>query len=332
MDLRSNYVLGKDVFVKLISLDEETVEKLETSLKKGEEYAPFSTVEFLMTYLISKEKPDLISPRSKVLYSDRELSIEFFSDKSYNEVVKEFPEYSPLKNVKTVIIVSEKLEGNLEKYITSVPDRQDLENALIHISWLYFEYQKLFFATHGDPKPANYTWRKLDTPIDITYDFRDSFDNSEKRLIVRKGVKNLFYLTDLEFAHSSFIIKRENKYFNFTKIYDFIDDGRKDIILVPKLSSDPYYDYNVNLYGGYYQKILKKEGDISERFGVFPRMFSIDLLVLIKTFLTYDYSQYFPAYILRKLNLYFTRFIALSQDNRDYIKASPAALAFLISE
>ncbi len=333
MDLRSDYILGKDVFVKLIRLDDETRERLDTSLKNGKEYAPFVTVEFLMTYLISKERPDLISPGSQVLYSDKELDIKYFSDKTYSEIINEFSRFNPNStNVKNVLIISDLLEGNLEKFVRGTPDRKELEDSLIHISWLYFEYSKLFFATHGDAKPANYTWRKLDNPVDITYDFRDSFDSSETRLITRRGVRNLFYLTDLEFAHSPFVITKEGKYFNFTKIYDFIDDGRKDIILVPKLSSDPYYDYNNNLYGGYYQKVVKKEGDIRERFGIFPRMFTIDLLVLIKTFLTYDYPQYFPSYTLRKLNLYFTRFISLSSDNRDYSKASPSAFAFLINE
>ena len=333
MDLRSDYTLGKDVFVKLIRLDDEIKERLEISLKNGKEYAPFATVEFLMTYLMSKERPDLISPGSQVLYSNQELDIEYFSNKTYDEIINEFSRFNPnINNMKSILIISRLVVGNLEQFVRETPDRKELEDALIHISWLYFEYSKLFFTTHGDPKPSNYTWKKLDDPIDITYDFRDSFDSSEKRLIVRKGVRNLFYLTDVEFAHSPFVIEREGKYFNFSKIYDFIDDGRKDIILVPKLSSELYYDYNTNLYGGYYQKVLKKEGDIRERFGVFPRMFSIDLLVLIKTFLTYDYPQYFPSYTLRKLNLYFTRFISLSSENRDYSKASPAAFVFLISE
>ena len=106
--------------------------------------------------------------------------------------------------------------------------------------------------------------------------------------------------------------------YNFTKIYEFIDDKRKDIIVKPKLSSSPYYDYNTNLYGGYEDRV----------FGVFPRIFTIDLLTLVKVYLTYDYPQHFSADLLRKLNIYFTRFLSL---NSNYLKASPAALAILLS-
>ena len=316
MDLRSDYILGKDVFVKLISLDEETLNRLRKALKNGD-YAPFITVEFLITDLISRERPDLISPGSRVLMSERKLDIEYFQNSQYKNIVKEFRDLDLSKDIKSVIIISDKLDGNLEKFIRDPSNRSEIQNALIHICWLYFEYQKLFKCTHGDPKPANYTWRKLDTEIEITYDFRDDFDRSDRRLIKRK-VKNLFYLTDLEFAHSPFLLERDGNKYNFTKIYEFIDDSRKDIIVKPKLSSSPYYDYNTNLYGGYEDRV----------FGVFPRIFTIDLLTLVKVFLTYNYPQHFSSDLLRKINLYFTRFLSL---NYNYIKASPAAFAILLN-
>ena len=315
MDLRSDYIFGKDVFVKLIQLDRETLNRLRNALKTGD-YAPFITVEFLITDLISRERPDLISPGSRVLMSDRNIDIEYFQGAEYKNVVKEFRDLNLEKDVKTVIIISDKLDGNLEKFVRNESNKSEIENALIHICWLYFEYQKLFKCTHGDPKPANYTWRKLDTEIEIEYDFRDEFDNGDHRLIKRK-VKNLFYLTDLEFAHSPFILERGNKKYNFTKIYEFIDDKRKDIILQPKLSSSPYYDYNTNLYGGYEDRV----------FGIFPRFFVIDLLTLVKVFLTYDYPQQIGRKVLRKLNIYFTRYLSLTYN---FLKVSPAALAILL--
>ena len=315
MDLRSDYIFGKDVFVKLIQLDKETLTRLRLALKTGD-YAPFITVEFLITDLIRRERPDLISPGSRVLMSEKKLDIEYFQDSEYKNIVKEFRELDLSKDVKSVIIISDKLDGNLERFIR-YGEKSEIENALIHICWLYFEYQKLFKCTHGDPKPANYTWRKLDAEIEITYDFRDEFDSSEKRLIKRK-VRNLFYLTDLEFAHSPFLLEREGKKYNFTKIYEFIDDKRNNILYKPRLSSSPYYDYNTNLYGGYEDRI----------FNIFPRIFTIDLLTLVKVFFTYDYPQHFPADLLRKLNLYFTRFLSL---NYNYLKASPAAFSILLS-
>ena len=315
MDLRSDYIFGKDVFVKIVSIDSETLNRLRHALKNGD-YAPFISVEFLITDLISRERPDLISPGSRVLMSERNIDIEYFQGAEYKNVIREFRDLDLQKDVKTVIIISDKLDGNLEKFVREASNKSEIENALIHICWLYFEYQKLFKCTHGDPKPANYTWRKLDTEIEIEYDFRDEFDNGDHRLIKRK-VKNLFYLTDLEFAHSPFILERGNKKYNFTKIYEFIDDKRKDIILKPKLSSSPYYDYNTNLYGGYEDRV----------FGIFPRIFVIDLLTLVKVFLTYDYPQHFPPNLLRKLNIYFTRYLSLTTN---FLKASPAALAILL--
>jgi hypothetical protein len=316
MDLRSDYIFGKDVFVKVVSIDRETLERLRNALKSGD-YVPFITVEFLITNLISRERPDLISPGSRVLMSERNIDIEYFQESEYQNIIREFKDLDLSKDIKTAIIISDKLDGNLEKFIRDVSNRSEIENALIHICWLYFEYQKLFKCTHGDPKPANYTWRKLDTEIEIEYDFRDDFDRSDKRLIKRK-VRNLFYLTDLEFAHSPFILEREGKKYNFTKIYEFIDDKRKDIILKPKLSSAPYYDYNTHLYGGYEDRV----------FGIFPRIFAIDLLTLVKVFLTYDYSLYFPSNLLRKLNLHFTRYVSL---NNSFLKCSPAAFAILLN-
>lgn len=344
MDLRSDYILGKDFFLKVINIDSETSLRLKDSLEKNE-YAPFDCVEFLITYLLTKKGKDLISPKTEVLSSSGNYNIDYFKNKNYNSITedKNFVNFEKelkgnIANIQTVIIISERVEGNLDAFIRTSPINKDLEDAFIHICWLYYEYQKRFFCTHGDPKAANYTWKRLDTPIDITYNF-------ENKNITRKGVKNIFYLTDLEFAHSPFTIKEEIqysvgmqikysggiqlKYFNFTKIYDFIDDKRKDIIFTPKLSSSPYYDYNINLYGGYEEKILKDSGSIMERYGHFPRIFSIDLLTLIKTLLTYDYPKYLTPQILRKFNLYFTRFISLTED---YNKVSPTSLAILLSE
>ena len=332
MDLRSDYILGKDFFVKVVNLDNEDSDRLEKAMKDGQ-YVPFTSVEFLITYILEKKRKDLLSPKTEVFTSEKIYTIENFKNiEYYEDLTKNMKNLgfanTITKKVKTAVIISERLEGNLDAFIRTSPSNKDLEDAFIHISWLYFEYQKLTFCTHGDPKPANYTWKVLNVPVDIVYDFRDSFDNSEKRQIKRTGVKNLFYFTDLEFAHSPFTIVDQNKYYNFTKIYEFIDDSRKDIIYYPKLSSEPYYDYNTNLYGGYEQKILKYAGDMEERFGLFPRLFTIDLLTLIKTILTYDYSRYLSPEIHRKFNLYFTRFLSLSED---YIKASPASLAIMLS-
>lgn len=314
MDLRSDYLFGKDVFVKIVSIDRETLNRLRQALKTGG-YVPFITVEFLITDLISKERPDLITPGSKVLMSDKKMDIEYFQNAEYQNIVKEFQNLDVNKEIQTVIIISDKLDGNLEKFIQE-GEKSEIENALIHICWLYFEYQKDFKCIHGDPKPANYTWKKLDKEINITYDFRDEFDKSDRRLIKRK-VKNLFYLTDLEFAHSPFILERENKKYNFTKIYEFIDDERKGIIYKPKLSAAPYYDYNTNLYGGYEDRM----------FGIFPQIFTIDLLTLVKTFLTYSYPLLFPPDLLRKINIYFTRYLSLDYN---FGKASPASFAVLL--
>jgi hypothetical protein len=243
--------------------------------------------------------------------SEKKLDIEYFQNAEYKDVVKEFRNLDINKNVKTVIIISEKLEGNLEKFVREIEDKNQIESALIHICWLYFQYQKFYKCTHGDPKPANYTWKKLDKEIEVEYDF--------DKVSIKRKVKNLFYLTDLEFAHSPFLIKRENRIYNFTKIYEFIDDERKDIIFRPKLSSAPYYDYNTNLFGGY-------EGRF---FDVFPRLFTIDLLTLVKVFLTYDYPQYFSPNLLRKLNLYFTLFLSLTTN---YEKCSPTSFAILLND
>src|SRR5437016_1654928 len=104
MDLRSDYIFGRDVFVKLISLDRETLNRLRQALKTGD-YAPFISVEFLITDLIRRERPDLISTGSKVLMSDRKLDIEYFQNSEYKNVVKEFRDLDLSKDVKTVIII-----------------------------------------------------------------------------------------------------------------------------------------------------------------------------------------------------------------------------------
>jgi hypothetical protein len=343
MDLRSDYIIGKDIFVKLI--------KIESGLKdaiKNQNYLPFETNEMVMNYLLSSSKnyKDLITPKTKVLVSSDSYSIsDINKDLNYDQSLKffynkgfiDFEKYlSTQKEIKTGIIISQKVTGNLDYFLRHSNDKKEIEDAFIHLCYLYFRYQKKMKAIHGDPKVANYTWLKLDTPIDMIYDFRNEFNPS--LVIRRNNVKNIFYLTDLEFAYSPIVktkkINNQTFYFNFSQKYEWLDDNRKNLIYVPKISAEPYYDYNINLYGGYEQKVLKEKGNIKEIFGLFPRLFTIDILTLIKMILTWEYTEKVSS-LLRKFNIYFTQFIALSKKEEryevDYSKVSPASFAEFLS-
>lgn len=141
MDLRSDYIFGKDVFVKIISIDGETLNRLRQALKTGD-YAPFITVEFLITDLISKERSDLLTPGSRVLMSDKKIDIEYFQNSQYENIVKEFKNLDINKNIKTVIIISDKVDGNLEKFIRQ-GEKSEIENAMIHIFGYIFNIKKI---------------------------------------------------------------------------------------------------------------------------------------------------------------------------------------------
>ena len=68
-------------------------------------------------------------------------------------------------------------------------------------------------------------------------------------------------------------------------------------------------------------------------------MFTIDILAMIKMLLTYWYTSSFDGEVLRKLNMYFTQFIALSRseendklkDEGNYLSVSPGNMAKLLN-
>jgi hypothetical protein len=219
---------------------------------------------------------------------------------------------------------------------------------MIHISYLYHKLQGKYQAVHGDPKTQNYTWLELDQPINIIYDFRDEYDSSDSRIVRRRGVKHLFYLTDLEFVFSpivkTVILGNNTFYFNFnTNASWYGEDDNENRVYVPKISVDPPYEHNFQLYGGYYYQPNQDVGPNPTVFDwfrpIFPRMFTIDLLGLVKMLLTYWYAGSLNGSNLRKLHLYFTQFIALShmeanphrRNEGNYKRVSPATFAELLS-
>ena len=322
MNLRSTILIGEYVFIKLINISNESIKTLKNSLRRGN-YLPFETNEFIINYLISNEKNNnLLSPKTKVLSSKNSYNLENMNkyqnetyDNTFKDLFKNFIEFNPnkLDNIKTIIIISQRVDGNLESFLREYqPTEEELRNAFIHIAHLYYTFQKNYKMMHIDPKINNYTWQKLDNPIEITYQFDDG------RSITRK-VNHLFYLTDLEFVYSPVIIKKNKLTYNFSQKYEWLNDNRNDLIVIPKISSSPYYDYNNNLYLGINEF---NDTNISNL-----RMFAVDILVLVKMILTFDYISYLPPKISNILNRYFTLFCALSESNKDYSKVSPSSFA-----
>lgn len=345
MDLRSEFVSGKDVFIKLVNIETNVSKFLGEALQDPNKFLPFAVKEMVMSYLLSLEE-NLITPGTKVLVSERSYDISFFNkykEVSYDLTLKDlkenfidFEDYLlNMNKIKSGIIISKKVDGNFDMFLSSKNEKTQ-KDAFIHLAHLYYEYQKKYKAIHGDPKTANYTWLKLKTPIDIEYEF-DNFN------IKRKNVENLFFLTDLEFVYSPIIksknIKNKTFYFNFSKKYEWMDDNRKNLLYLPKISTNPYFDYNLNLYGGYDQKIVKEKGNIEDIFGLFPRFLTVDILILIKMVLTL-YPEILSASILRKLNIYFSIFSSLSSNDIEkyfrykinYSSVSPSSFAKLLDD
>lgn len=358
MGTRSKVFLGKYVFVKYIELTEDVSNRLKTSLETGD-YSPFDCNEFLASYLLSEEIPELVSPGTLVLsssISSRDFSyetLEKYKNKKYNDFLSsltnsyKFKEFSPFSyddKQKTILILSDLLTGNFREFLENNQNKnkgEDVRNALIHISYLLFRLEKDYKSIHGDSKLENYTWRKLDNPIDYTYDFRTLLDNSAD-LVFTLRINHLFYLTDLEFIHSLEPFKIKSKTINFTKVYDWMSDDKS--IFVPKLSAEEYYDFRNNLFEGYHQdfsKFLNADSWEKQEEYMYTRMFSIDLLLLIKILLTRDYSEQknISPDLRRKLNIYFANYCAISQREIDpqlrytssYKKVSPEQFAFLLS-
>ena len=364
MEPRSKYVLGKYVFIKLIKPNQEDNKTFYNSLQNGN-YIPFNFNEIASNYLIGKYEKDILTPGNKVFFSDKDVTLsqlQEIKNSHLNEIVDElrrkinlqdFQSNANFQNAKSYLIISQRMTGNLFdlKFNTIEKlDKKELEDVFIHIFYLYFKLQNIFKMVHGDSKLANYTWLRLDNTIDITYDFRDEFNSSNERIIVRKNVKNLFYLTDLEFVFSPLIkaeiIQNKKFYYNFSQKHEWLNDEKKGLIYVPKITVDPFYDYSIN-FGGYNApitpitpiNITPKKSTIKDIFNLFPRMFCIDLLIIFKTILTFDYADRIPADLLRKFNIYFTLFQSLSKEEEnaekkykvDYEKVSPASLAnFLV--
>jgi hypothetical protein len=387
MSERSVFLLGDHVFIKLVSLNEDRGRRLAKALVGNEILPPFTSNEFLINYLIardnekilqgSKIKSDintLLSPGTQVFVSGREYDIsdmEKYKSMEYNNVVNDLEDNFTLfegylknirrlsdkgQTVRTAVIISKRVTGSYDDFLKINLDEEDFNkmiiDSLIHIMYLYHVYQDRYQALHGDPKIQNYTWLELDEPVDILYDFRDKYDDSNSRIIRRKGVKHIFYFTDLEFVYSpilkTVVLDGNKYYFNFdTNAAWYGEDDNEDRIFVPKISNKDPYELNFNLYGGYKIKPFKlnRMGDermndyeIYDWFGEkFPRMYTIDILTLIKMFLTYWYVSYFDGDVIRKLNMYFSQFVSLSLGEEDkqlrnkinYKRVSPGNAATL---
>ena len=242
------------------------------------------------------------------------------------------------------------MTGSYRDFINQhINSETDVTNSLIHISYLYHQLQTKYQAVHGDPKIHNYTWLELDQPMDMIYDFRDGYDNNTSKVIRVYGVKHLFYITDFEFVYSPITKVVDGYSFNFKNdsIYGSEIENNPNIYYVPQITStDPQYDYNVNLYGGYgvVPDVLPNSNPdpgstLYNYYPIFPRMFTIDLITLIKMFLTYGYTDRMRPNLLRKLNMYFTRFGSYSRSEEDpnhrnkesYLNLGPAELAKLVS-
>ena len=254
MSERSDFLLGTFVFIKVVSLNDERGRRLAKALVTNEVLPPFTSNEFLFNYLISRDNRKLIpnfkgnsedntmiTPGTKVLVSGKSYTLEDFEkykEMEYDEVMTDLSNnFSDMdqyiknirslstegKSIKTAVIISKTMTGNYDDFFRLNADEEGYNkmvlDSLVHIMYLYFKFQNRYQALHGDPKVQNYTWLVLDDPIDIIYDFRDEYDNSSDRIIRRKDVQHLFYLTDLEFVYSPVLknIKMDNNtyYLNF---------------------------------------------------------------------------------------------------------------------
>ena len=121
MDQRSSFLIGKEVFIKVVDID--TWDLLKDSLKTSN-YLPFDTKEICITYLLSGS--NLITPNTKVLISKNKYNIadmEKYREKSYSEVYdnlrKDFVSFDNIfqLSVGTAIILSERVDGNFEKFL-----------------------------------------------------------------------------------------------------------------------------------------------------------------------------------------------------------------------
>ena len=312
----------------------------------------------------------MLSPETLVLVSGASYSLSDFDkyrELSYEDTVSDLGgKFSEMEHylravrklaeegryIKTAIIISRRVTGNydefLKKYVGSSDYNKLFADSLIHISYLYHHLQGNYQAVHGDPKTHNYTWLELEEPINIIYDFRNKYDNSDNRIVRRKDVKHIFYLTDLEFVFSPILktvtIDNNTYYFDFfIQAAWYGEDLNDDRVYVPKISKDPPYELNFQLYGGY---LYQPNQDVSafptlyELFEpIFPRMFAIDLLTLVKMLLTYWYADRLNGSNLRKLNIYFTQFVSLSfmeknphrRNEGDYEQVSPGSFAHLLN-
>jgi len=360
MSERSKFILGKHIFIKVVSLDYVQGSSTFDSLTNGK-ILPFESNEFLMSHLISKGGPilnnipennSLITPETEVLVSGRFYELDYFNkysnttyQDSVNDLLKEFilmDNYSK-GIIKTALIVSRTVTGNYSDFFDKYSKRDNYNelvlDSLIHIAYLYHVLQNRYQTVHGDPKIQNYTWLELENPIDIEYDFRDEYSSDNNRIIKRKNVKHLFYLTDLEFVWSP-VIKRDNKfYYNFNHNYYWYNSNR-EMIYIPKISNQEYYQLNFNLYGGYDLIPKQSRGNIYELYNpIFPRMFTVDILTLVKMLLTYWYAGSFDGNVLSKLNIYFSRFTSLSameenphrRNTGNYLMISPGSFAVLLN-
>lgn len=209
---------------------------------------------------------------------------------------------------------------------------------------MYHIFQNNYQSVHGDPKTHNYTWLELDSPITVTHDFRDQYNNDTSRVIRR--TKNIFFLTDMEFIYSPTLKIYNGFIFNFNSNKpSYGNDDSENKIYVPKITTDKKnkYHYNRNLYGGYkLQPTQPREtGNLSlyDYFSPnFPRIFTIDIITLVIMLLTY-YPDILTPDLLRKLNLYFTQFMSLSyieenadrRDSSNYIRVSPGTFAVILN-
>ena len=311
----------------------------------------------------------LLTPDTQVFVSARKYNLDYFKqykNKSYSDTVSDLKTKfttmdlylknikhlaSKGKTIKTALIISRTVTGNYDQFIKDdKTDYKDILDSLIHIMYLHFTLQNKYQTVHGDPKTQNYTWKKLNKPIDITYDFRDEYNHSNSMIIKRKNVKNVFYMTDLEFVYSPILktvdIDGNKYYFNF-KIQVGAYGSTENNIYVPKITSDEnsVYKYNqniMNLYGGYNIKpkeTMHGSEGVHEWFGDnFPRMFTIDILTLVEMLLLF-YPYFFDGELLRKMNMYFTQFVSLSHMEKDpysidksiYKRVSPATFAMLLN-
>lgn len=382
MSARSDIMRGNNIFIKVISLTEERGVRLVQSVSNNGVDQPFSTNEFLANYFIGltdqNANPNftgapvinsILTPGTMVLVYPSETTVENFQiykESPYEDTIQSlrqagfidvndyFANYiSEGYIVRTAIIVSRTMTGSYNEFLHKYKNDPDADklllDSLIHICYLYHVFQQKYNLVHGDPKIQNYTWLELDQPIDIEYDFRCEYNNGEKMIIRRSGVKHLFYLTDLEFVYSPilkvFQVGNQQSVLNFsdTDLDMYQQDTTPPKRLIPVINKETG-SYGGDLYGGYKDTQFipnqPPNSSLYDYFGdSFPRMYTIDILVLIKMLLTYGtFTDTFSGDVLRKLNMYFTMFISYSRmeddiyrGQHDYTKLSPGGVAELLN-